>query len=812
MNMMKFNENWKFWEDKDAFALVWNIPEDAKEITLPHDAMMMRDAHGNSLNKGNTGYRDGAVYTYVNLLTVPEEYKSKNVVLKFEGAYMNTFVYVNGQLAGKCPYGYSQFYVTLNSYLKYGQENEIRVLVRNGAMTNSRWYSGGGLYRDVYLGVSDLVHVVPDGVWVTTEEADENQAIIRVSTELMNQRAFKAELDLETRIYDKDNNLVAKDKIPVVIYANSEKTMYQRIYLSNPSLWDEEHPDLYRVETKVYPSNSKEEVLDECSNTFGIRTIQIDPVRGLRVNRKVVNLRGACIHHDSGIIGAATYDDAQCRQVKMLKEAGFNAIRMAHHPMASNMLRACDALGIYVMDESFDMWTRGKSDYDYSLYFDEWWEKDVEAMVRKDRNHPSVIMYSLGNEIPEIGTDFGADVCGKIANKVKELDPTRYTVASINGIFAAGDVIDQILMDIAKAVEERGEALQGNVNNFLSMMDAYMGELVNHPLLSERLDKACAGVDIAGYNYMAERYKPDGEAYPNRVIVGSETYAGAIADNWKMVQEMPHVIGDFTWTGWDYIGEAGIGIPCYKWGDGGFGAQFPCQLAYCGDIDLTGFRRPPSYYREIVFGFRKNPYICVQNPYRYGEHLIKTPWIMSDAISSWTYPDMEGKPVVVEVYSAGDEVELLLNGTSLGRKAAGEATGYITNFETTYAPGVLTAITYKDGAEVAREELKTAGENRKLCVSADTVGEELVYLPIEIRDEEGVLAMDQTLELHITVEGDVTLLGFGNGNPRPSSNYNKDVTESYNGRALAILKRSGNGGFKVSVNCQGYKEVTYSWN
>lgn len=790
----KWNDNWKFWVDKDSFALVWDIPEIARDITLPHDAMIEKPAHADSLNGGNTGFRDGDIYTYVKMLHAPEEYKEKTVTLKFEGVYMNAFVYVNGQLAAKSPFGYTTFYAPLNDFLKYGEDNEIRVQVRAGAMTNSRWYSGAGIYRDVYLLESGLTHIVPEGVQVKTENADDAYATLRVATELENKTAVPQDLVIETVIKDNEENVVAKECTSATIFAGESRTLKQRIIVENPKLWSAENPKLYTFETKVYENTEAKELLDEAADTFGIRTLAVDAKRGFRVNGKTVNLRGGCIHHDSGLLGAATYEDAQYRQILKMKEAGFNAIRMSHHPMAPAMLRACDEIGMYVMDETFDMWNRLKSNYDYGLYFQEWWEKDVTAMVRKDYNHPSVVLYSVGNEIPEIGTDKGAQTCQELSDKIRSLDDTRYTLASINGVFAAGDKVDQIVADVVAGLSAEGK-IDGNVNDFMSLMDGHMDEIVVHKIISERLEKACAGVDIAGYNYMTARYEQDGKAYPNRVIVGSETYPPEIARNWELVERLPHVIGDFTWTGWDYIGEAGVGIPAYKWGEGGFGAAFPVQLAYPGDFDITGFRRPASYYREAVFGLRKKPYIAVQNPTHYGEFLIKTPWVISDAAASWNWDGMEGKPAIVEVYAQGDEVELLLNGTSLGKKAAGKEAGFRTLFETTYEPGILTAISYENGHEIGRNELATAGCERTLCVEKEEyVGlknakQELVYVQVEMRDQNGVLVADDNQKITLSVDGEVEVLGFGSGNPKPNYNFNEGVTELFGGRAQIIVKK-----------------------
>lgn len=790
----KWNDNWKFWVDKDSFALVWDIPEAARDITLPHDAMIEKPAHADSLNGGNTGFRDGDIYTYVKMLHAPEEYKEKTVTLKFEGVYMNAFVYVNGQLAAKSPFGYTTFYAPLNDFLKYGEDNEIRVQVRAGAMTNSRWYSGAGIYRDVYFLESGLTHIVPEGVQVKTENADDAYATLRVATELENKTAVPQDLVIETVIKDNEENVVAKECTFATIFAGENRTLKQRIIVENPKLWSAENPKLYTFETKVYENTEAKELLDEAADTFGIRTLAVDAKRGFRVNGKSVNLRGGCIHHDSGLLGAATYEDAQYRQILKMKEAGFNAIRMSHHPMAPAMLRACDEIGMYVMDETFDMWNRLKSNYDYGLYFQEWWEKDVTAMVRKDYNHPSVVLYSVGNEIPEIGTDKGAQTCQEISDKIRSLDDTRYTLASINGVFAAGDAVDQIVADVAANLSAEGK-IDGNVNDFMSLMDEHMDEIVVHKTISERLEKACAGVDIAGYNYMTARYEQDGKAYSNRVIVGSETYPPEIARNWELVERLPHVIGDFTWTGWDYIGEAGVGIPAYKWGEGGFGAAFPAQLAYPGDFDITGFRRPASYYREAVFGLRKKPYIAVQNPTHYGEFLIKTPWVISDATASWNWDGMEGKPAIVEVYAQGDEVELLLNGKSLGKKAAGKEAGFRTLFETTYEPGILTAISYENEQEIGRSELATAGCERTLWVEKEEyVGlknakQELVYVQVEMRDQNGVLVADDNQKITLSVDGEVEVLGFGSGNPKPDYNFNEGVTELFGGRAQIIVKK-----------------------
>lgn len=473
--------------------------------------------------------------------------------------------------------------------------------------------------------------------------------------------------------------------------------------------------------------------------------------------------------------------------MRILKEAGFNAIRSAHNPASSALLRACDKLGMYVMDEAFDMWSRPKKDNDYALFMDKWWREDVEALVESDFNHPSVILYSLGNEIPEIGMAQGSVLGREIAREVKTLDPTRFVLVSINGIFAsgAGGDLDQITKDVLTAAGET----TGSVNDFMAAKHAHLDEIVLHPLIAQRLDVASTGMDLVGYNYMTARYEPDSKQYPNRVMVGSETYPPDIVRNWALVEQLPALIGDFTWTGWEYLGEAGIGVPAYRFGEGGFGAKFPCYLAYCGDIDLIGFRRPISYFREIAFGLRKDPYITVQNPAHYGEKLIKTTWIISDNVSSWTWNGMEGRPVIVEVYSPGTEVELFRNGVSLGRKPAGRSVGCITLFETEYQPGTLIAVSYDGDVEIGRMELKTAGESIEIGLKAETECGELVYVEITLQDENGSVVPDRDTELTAEILGG-TLVALGCANPKYTHNFNEGVTNTFFGRALAIVRKT----------------------
>lgn len=784
MQATNWNQDWQFWQEKNAFALVWNVPENAEEVTLPHDAMLLEQPYAESHNAGSTGFRDGGNYVYRKELFASRADRAKTLTLKFEGIYMNAFVYVNEQLAAKQPFGYSGFYVELNDYLRYEAKNEIRVLVRNGAMSNSRWYSGGGIYRDVYLLEGAPLHIQPEGVRITTEQISAGTAAVRVETHLRQTGAESTQLTLVTELYDPAGQMVASDQSPVSIFAREERQFTQRIFVENAALWSAETPELYTCRSRLVHG---EECLDELDSSFGIRTLHLDLHKGFCVNGEAVKLRGACIHHDSGVIGAATYEDAEMRRIYLLKDAGFNAVRISHHPAAPALLRACDKLGMYVMDETSDIWTRAKSDFDYGLFFTEWWAKDVEAMVRKDYNHPSVVLYSIGNEIPEIGTPHGAALGQEIVAKIRSLDVTRPTLAGINGVFASGDRMDEIVRDVVAELAAEGK-IDGNVNDFMTLMADYMDEIVTHKAVSERLETALVATDIAGYNYMTGRYEQDLADYPNRFMVGSETYPPEIARNWGLISKHPRLIGDFTWTGWDYIGEAGVGTPAYSFGEGGFGAGFPTQLSYVGDIDICGVRRPASYYREIVFGLRQKPYLAVQKPAHYGEILLKTPWIISDTIASWTWRGFEGKPVIVEVYAGGTEVELFLNDESLGRKPSGPNADYRVLFDTVYQPGELRAVIYDGETTLGEEILLTAGKADRLEISEYWQGEELIYIALRLADELGRLVCDSDELVTVEVEGG-ELLGCGSGNPKPLEHYSSGTFKTWEGRGQVIVKK-----------------------
>ena len=795
MKVQKWNDNWLFWKNLNSFALDPSVPAHAVQVDLPHDAMLLETPYADSRNKGNTGYRDGGVYSYQKTLHIAPEDTGRTFYLKLEGVYMNALVYVNGALAAQQPYGYTGFCVPLHDFLNAGCDNEIRVEARNSGMTNSRWYSGSGVYRDVYLLSAGEVYLRPDALQAETKDVSESCAHVQIRAQVHNRGLVRRRMRAALTVLDAEGNPAAQTELLLTAFPGETVQLREQLTIPQPKLWDDLEPNLYAVRCTLCTENG--EVLDDSETSFGIRTLTLDAQSGLRVNGRTVQLRGACLHHDNGLLGAATYEEAEYRRVKKLREAGFNAIRMSHHPMSPAMLRACDHLGVYVMDEAFDMWTRCKGDCDYALSFADWWERDVTAMVEKDYNHPCVVLYSLGNEIPEIGTEQGVRVLRALSEKVKALDATRYTTVAINGVFTITDKMGQIVGGILRDMPEERRGMLGldsNVNVFMTVLDNYMDQIVTDSAVADNLTLAAPAVDVVGYNYMTARYTVDRDEAPNRVIVGSETYPGEIGRNWETMKECPNVIGDFTWTGWDYIGEAGVGVPAYAPGEGGFDALFPCQLAYCGDIDLTGFRRPASYYREIVFGLRKAPYITVQDPAHYGQRLMKTNWIISDSVSSWTYPGMEGKPAVVEIYCGAPEVELVQDGVSLGRKPAGPQHNFTALFETEYRPGTLIAIAWDGECELGRMKLSTVGEATSVRVTEEAdvrdFGSHLHFYEIELTDENGSVNAAADCEIAIEVENG-KLLGFGSGDPKPLHTALETVTRTWNGRAQAIVQAEG---------------------
>ena len=711
---------------------------------------------------------------------------------------MHTSIDVNGCKVGEHHYGYSPFYVDLTDYVTFGEENRITINVNTGVQPSSRWYTGSGLFRGVTLCHSPRVFILPDGINVVTREVTDQIAFLEAQVEIGNETLenhmveVKVELRKEGKTEEKAE-AVAKRMIEV--RKNNRETARISIHLSNPMLWDAENPNLYTVKATVtdqgvFRTHSNPvpvQTVDEAQTLFGVRTITVDSVRGLRINGKSVKLKGGCVHHDNGLLGAVSLYECEERKIRKLKETGFNAVRTAHNPPSKALVEACDRLGMYIFDEAFDAWGVAKRTGDYSQYFATLWEKDLTAFIKRDRVHPSVIMWSTGNEIPERGgLNQGYSTSTKLAERIRILDPTRPVS---NGICSFWSGLDDAM---AKG--------QDQTQNAATEKEADFWE--------KQTEAFTNGLDVVGYNYMEDLYERDHELFPERVLLGSENFPKEIGFRWPVVEKLPYVIGDFTWTAWDYIGEAGIGKslfvdetdPLVKKGPWAVMPPsttcYPWRLANDADFDITGIRKPQGDYRSVVWGSEQT-YLYSMQPQNYSKVEVISMWGFTDVRKCWNYAGFEGKPVEVVAFSGAEEVELLLNGVPVQKKVV-QKDGTLPNsvrFVLPYEKGVLEAVSYTDGMEVSRDRLATTGEPAEIRLIPEKKelhadGHDVVFVQIEILDQNGLLVTDAQIPLKAVLSGVGELSGFGSANPVTEDNYTFPETHSFRGRATAVI-RSG---------------------
>lgn len=763
MKQKQINQDWLFYKD--------GCQNMARKLDLPHDAML--EEHRNPLlpNGTATGFFPGGKYVYEKTFARGMLDPALTNILEFEGVYMDSTVLFNGESVGGWVFGYTGFFVDITNKILPG-ENRLLVIVDNSKTPNSRWYSGSGIYRSVRLWTGGQAHILPDSVHVRTISTE--PAVIAIQTESIGE--FTHEILRNGEIVATGSGSTTTVTIP------------------NAQLWSAETPALYTLRTIL--SNGKE-ILDINETTFGIRTLAWNAEQGFLVNGRTVKLKGGCVHHDHGILGACSYEKAEFRRVRLLKTFGYNAIRYSHNPAGKDFLKACDELGMYVIDESFDQWKTPQSAYDYALHFDAEWRKDVAALVRKDYNHPCVIMYCIGNEITDTGLPFGEKICSAVSGLFHQLDNTRPTMLAINSMLTTLAAMQ------AKKKAEEAQAQKPldkqlgskEVNDIVSLLPKIMASITPESL--EALIGTCVkSVDIVGYNYGTNLYAGTHALAPDRVILSSETFPQRMAANWETAVNSRYVIGDFHWTAWDYLGESGVGLPVYNTTKAPFSKEYPCQTAACGAIDLTGYPESAAYYAATLWGARTKPYIGIRPVDHAGEDYALGNWRLTDSLACWTWPGCEGNTTEVEVYAAGDNVVLLQDGVSLGRKALSACRAI---FSVTYHPGTLEAISYQDGAELARAKLATAGSETQLDVlPEDTVipadGEAIVYVPVHIVDDAGNLKMTDDRHITVTVEGPGKLLAFGSGCPKTEESYLTGAFTSWHGRALAVIRSTGKAG------------------
>ena len=778
MQKQDFNYGWTF--EKEGGHTV-------QSVTLPHDAMIYEERKADSPGGAAAAWFTGGRYVYRKTFEAPEEWNGKHVEILFEGIYKNAIVYINGKKAAENAYGYTTFSVILDDYMCFGKENEIRIDVDNHDMPNCRWYSGAGIYRPVWLYVSEANFIPINGIKISTISYE--TACIRIETEHTGG-------EVEVEIFDQ-GQLIASGQGDAV-----------EITIPDAKLWSDETPYLYTCRTVLKTEGM---TVDESWETFGIRKVEWSP-KGLFINGKNTLLRGACIHSDNGILGACSYAKSEERRIRILKAYGFNAIRASHNPAAAATLEACDKYGMYVMDETWDVWYSHKSKYDYAADFEKNYKSDLKAMADRDYNHPSVIMYSIGNEVSEPHTEKGIQLTKEMTDYLHALDTSRPVTAGINlmiidqakqgkaiyneegGRNEEGDsLLEGNLLQEGNSPQQENKAMPQEMNSkVFNMIATQVGANMIHSADSDQADEAtspCLDIlDIAGYNYASGRYPMEGEKHPDRIIVGTETFVYQLADNWEMVQKYPYLIGDFMWTGWDYLGEAGIGAWSYKENEIGFEKPYPWILAEGGAIDILGNAGAEAANTAIIWGARKEPYIGVQPVNHPGIEPAKAAWRGSNAFASWSWSGCEGNEAVVEVYADADTAELFLNGVSLGKQKLEK---FKTEFKVPYMPGVLSAVVYNQFDEKAGEtELISAKEETGIVIKPEETSvkaEEIVYVDILTADINGIVESNADCEILLSVDGG-ELLAFGSANPRTEESFNTGRYTTYYGRAQAVIK------------------------
>ena len=728
-----------------------------RTVDLPHD-FSIEDIPGtgspfspDAVSGINGGFTEGGIGWYRKNIFVPSSQKDKNFELYFEGAYMNTDVWINGRHLGNHPYGYTPFVYDITDYLAYDQDNVIAVQVKNEG-NNSRWYAGSGLYRHVWLTVTNPLHIITHGTYITTPTVTREMAEVVVETSIVNNYPSGNDVVIETVITDDAGNRVASIKADKKINAGNTDVFTQKTEIESPQLWSPDTPYLYNVTTRIYANNHLE---DEYKSTFGIRSVSVDAQKGLLLNGVPLKLKGGCVHHDNGPLGAKAYDRAEERKVELMKANGYNAVRASHNPPSTAFLNACDRLGLLVIDEAFDMWEHGKNPQDYHLYYKTNWRKDVEVMLKRDRNHPSVIMWSIGNEIPAMQMEEVVNNARMMTSYIHELEPTRPVTAGLNNL---------------------GEEL----NAFMEVLDV-------------------CGYNYAVGGYAVGKYAMDIRNHPKRVIYGSESYAFDACDAWADVEANTAVIGDFIWTAIDYIGEASIGWHGYPQSN----SVYPWTLAYCGDIDICGWKRPQSYYRDAFWSDEPVVSLFVHSPVSSFEPLKRerinwSRWHYKDLVAKWNWPGFENKSLKVESYSSCDSVELFLNNQSLGMKETGRKCKYMATWQVPYAPGELKAVGYKAGKKVfSALETNAVASHLKLSADRNAIfadNQDLSYVTVELRDDYDRLDIDAENLIDFEVKGPAVIAGVGNANPVSLESYTQPRRKAWRGKCLVILKSTADAG------------------
>ena len=752
-----------------------------KPVTLPHDAMLAEPRTALSAGGTNTGWYEGYDYEYRRTLTVPENELADTHILEFEGVYHNAEVWLNGQKAAFRPYGYTNFYVDYAPYLHSG-ENELRVIARNADQPNSRWYSGAGIYRPVQLWTARGAHIALNGVKICTLSLDPAIVEVRVKTTAPGTVRLMV------------------DDLPAMQQESDGEAVFT-LTLDNARLWTPETPNLYTCRVNFAD--------DEVTETFGVRKVEWG-TDGFLLNGKRYIIQGACIHHDNGLLGAVCDPDAVARKVRLLKENGYNAIRSAHNPCSKALLAECDRQGMLVMDEYIDHWYIHKTEHDYVDYFNDWWRQDLTDMVEKDYNHPCVVLYSTGNEVSETAQKRGIALTKEMTDFLHGLDDSRPVTCGVNiffnflssiGFGVYSDEKAKKEAERAEKAKQRGEKAAKKkavgsqfFNNLAGLLgDEFMKRGATLHGCDVKTRDAFANMDIAGYNYGIYRYKHDLKKYPQRLILGSETFCNDAYKFRELAKQEPRLVGDFVWAGMNYLGEVMVGSWEYadyaETFDGGPG----WVSAGSGRIDLTGKPLGEALYTRVALEADNGPYIAVCPVNHTGDRHSPSAWKMTNAMPSWSWTGCEGRKANVEVYARAARVELVLNGRTVGSKTL--KNDCLARFSIPYESGTLEAVSY-DAAdhEMGRCKLQSAGGTTRLTLDAEEPAAKpghLCYVRLRYTDENGITKPLARGSIQVQVRGG-TLVGLGSACPFNKHSYLDSETDTYYGEALAIV-RMGNG-------------------
>lgn len=805
------DSGWAFWKK----GTERRIP-----VTIPHDAMIHEKRDPACLNGMNTGYYPGGCYYYEKMLEIPKPLAGKSIWLEFEGIQGISRVFVNGEEAGEIDFGYADHFMRIDGLLHYGETNILTVEADNSGELNSRWYTGSGLYRPVSLHIADKIHVAVNGLKIRTRSFE--PACVEVHVALENDGTADADTCLEIAVLTKEKTILDKKEIRMVLPTKERTERTFSFTLTGARLWSAEDPYLHECRVRLRDGSGC--LLDETCARFGIREVSGSAGKGLQVNGRTIKLYGACLHHDNGLLGAATYPAAEYRRIRKLKELGYNAVRSAHNPASKAMLDACDELGMYLIDELYDMWLIHKTPNDYADRVQDNYLRDIQEMVDKDYNHPSVILYSIGNEVSETAGADGVAFAGKLAEAFMRLDSGRLITANINfklnclaamgiGIYRNTDREEQA------DGHKRAANLAGSAfANYLSDKIHFLMEKLTATGLADRTTKEVfKRMDIAGYSYGQKRYRKDFVLHPGRIILGSETYISDLPASYRLMQNNSQLIGDFVWTGWDYLGETGIGSFEYESEsipDTGYFKSYPWMLASSGMIDITGKPTVHGYYAQTIYRQLTRPFIAVTQPDHYGERHSRSSWNFTNAIPSWSFEGYEKTPVTIEIYSAAPSVEVLINGRSIGQKACGSGADYRAVFHAKYESGRITARSYDtDGRLLGEKSLSTAGGGKRLRITPEYArgreGEDsLIFVDMELCDDDGTVKVMEKERLQVAVCGSADLIAVGSARACTTDSFTGDSCHTYHGRAQAVLRTKADSGvIRICVRWSGGEQT-----